>query len=154
MVERINDAKTNVRAHFVETFSITVGAVILIMNEFLPLLKKCTPAGEPRIINVTSQTGSSSHAAATDYFLTDQMGYSVAKAALNRVTIDYKKMHPDVAFYLACPGYCKTFLNLYQGFKDPYDGAKIVEDLVVAEKGKYPFGFYAFENGELLEYDW
>lgn len=152
MVERINDDKTNIRAHFVDTFSITVGAVILIMNEFLPLLKRSPE--EPRIVNVASQTGSLNVAASTDYFLTDQMGYSVAKAALNRVTIDYKKLHPEVAFYLACPGYCKTFLNLYQGFKDPYDGAKIVEDLVVAETGKYPFGFYAFENGELLKYDW
>lgn len=151
MVERLNADQTNTRAHFVETYNINVAAVVFTIQNFLPLL---SASADPRIINLSSQTGSLSYAASTPHFLTDQRGYSVAKAALNRITIDLAKLYPEITFYSVCPGFCKTNLNNYQGVKDPVEGARIVEELVVAEKGKYGFGFYAFEDGKVITHDW
>lgn len=156
-VERINEESSNVRAHYVDTFNTNVAGVLMIMNAFLPLLKQSidsSPVNEVRIINVSSLTGSLDFAATTPFQLTDEIGYSVSKAALNRLTIEYAKLHPMVSFYCLCPGHCKTSINRYQGWKDPLDGAKVVEEFVAAEKGKYPFGFYALEDGKIVTYDW
>lgn len=144
------------RAHFVETYNINVASVALVIHAFLPLLQRSTDA---RIINLASQTGSLAFAAATDFQLTEEVGYSVAKAALNRLTIELWKLHREkgnsgVAFYCACPGYCRTSLSKFSGVKEPVEGARVVEELVLAEKGKYPFGFYAFENGEMRTHPW
>lgn len=152
MVERLNADQTNTRAHFLETYNINVAGVVLTIQQFLPLLSVSVDA---RIINLSSQTGSLAYAASTPHhFLTDERGYSVAKAALNRITIDLAKLHPQISFYCVCPGFCKTNLNGYQGVKDPVEGARIVEELVLAKTGKYEFGFYAFEDGQVITHDW
>lgn len=143
----------NLRAHFVETYNINVASVALTIDTFLPLPQRSPDA---RIINLASQTGSLAFAAGTDFFLTEEVGYSVAKAALNRLTIELWKMYRDkgISFYCACPGYCRTGLTKYTGLKDPVEGARVVEELVLAEKGRFPFGFYAFEDGEMRTYQW
>lgn len=156
-VERINEESSNVRAHYVDTFNTNVAGVLMIMNAFLPLLEQSVDSSaenEVRIINVSSLTGSLNFAANTPFQLTDQIGYSVSKAALNRLTIEYAKLHPKVTFYCLCPGHCKTSLNRYEGWKDPFDGARVVEEFVVAEKGQYPFGFYAHEDGKVVTHNW
>jgi NAD(P)-dependent dehydrogenase (short-subunit alcohol dehydrogenase family) len=151
MIERLNPQQTNTRAHFVSTYNINVAAVVVTIQQFLPLL---SIQPDPRIINLSSQTGSLQYAATTTHFLTGERGYSVSKAALNRITIDLAKLYPQIGFYCVCPGFCKTNLNGYQGVKSPVEGARMVEELVVAERGKYGFGFYAFEDGQVINHDW
>lgn len=82
------------------------------------------------------------------------MPYSVSKTALNVLTIEMAKSYPDVDFYAANPGHCKTALNGYRGAKDPLDGAAVVVELALAEKGRYALGFWQCEDGVMGEVPW
>jgi len=152
------------RAHLVRTFNVNVAGVAMVMDAFIPLLlKSSSPSSssssdrptererfEPRIINVSSSVGSMARALRTPGTFTPpwEMGYSVSKAALNRLTLEYMKLHPGISFYLVCPGHCSTGLNDFQGKKDPVDGARVVVELVLAERGRYGFGFWRFDDDE------
>lgn len=52
------------------------------------------------------------------------------------------------------PGHCKTALNGYRGAKDPLDGAAVVAELALAEKGHYAPGFWRCEDGVMAEVPW
>lgn len=80
--------------------------------------------------------------------------YSVSKVALNALTLEMRKTYPDVSFYAANPGHCKTAFNGYKGKKDPVDGAKVVVELALAEKGVYGDGFWQFEVEGMREMPW
>jgi NAD(P)-dependent dehydrogenase (short-subunit alcohol dehydrogenase family) len=151
IVHRKNEQGTDARAHFVDTFNINVAGVAIVMDSFIPLLRK---SQDSRIVNLSSRVGSISNAARSEYPITDQIGYNVSKTALNRLTIDYTKLYRDISFYCVCPGYCKTNLNGYDGFKDPLDGGFVVQELVQAKKGKYGFGFYHFDHGKMRTCEW
>lgn len=76
------------------------------------------------------------------------ISYCVSKTALNALTIEYAKAEPDVVFHAVNPEFCKTAFNGYKGTKDPLDGAAVVVELAVAEKGKYRNGFWQMEGEE------
>jgi hypothetical protein len=57
-------------------------------------------------------------------------------ATLNIATLELARQNPDVAFHLASPGHCRTDFNNNQGTKDPLDGAKVIVDLVLEERGR------------------
>jgi len=63
-------------------------------------------------------------------------------------------MHSDVSFYAANPGHCRTAFNGYTGKKDPVEGARVVVELALAEKGVYGNGFWEFEEGRMRETAW
>lgn len=151
IVRRKNQQGTDARAHFVDTFNINVAGIAITMDSFIPLMRM---SQDPRIINLSSRVGSIGSASRSDYPITDEIGYNVSKTALNRLTIDYSKLYRDISFYCVCPGYCKTNLNGYNGFKDPLDGAFVVQEIVQAKKGKYGFGFYHFDHGKMGSCEW
>ena len=63
------------------------------------------------------------------------------------VTAMMADQEPDITIYTVNPGHCSTGLNGFTGAKDPKDGAKVVIELVAAEKGKYKSGgFYEMEE--------
>jgi hypothetical protein len=45
-------------------------------------------------------------------------------------------------------GYCKIALNGFRGERNPLDGVKVVEELVVFERAKYESSFWSWEENE------
>jgi short-subunit dehydrogenase len=82
------------------SFAINTTAPMAICYHFLP---KMIERGFGRIVNTTSGIALEA----------EQAGYSAAKAALNKVTIDlgYKLNGSDVIISLADPGWCRTDLG-------------------------------------------
>ena len=80
--------------------------------------------------------------------------YSVSKVALNALTLEFAKAWPDVRFYAASPGHCKTALNGFRGKKDPLEGARVVVELVLEEGKGCRGGFWEWEEGGLREVAW
>lgn len=70
------------------------------------------------------------------------ISYSVSKTVLSALTVQYAKAEPTLAFHAASPGHCKTAFNGFGGTKDLLDGAKVVVELVRAEKGNYENGLW------------
>lgn len=52
----------------------------------------------------------------------------------------------DVTFYAVSPGHCKTAFNGFRGQRDPAEGGSCAAVLAVAEKGRYPNGFWENDN--------
>lgn len=96
---------------------------------FLPLLKTSTPA-PPLVINVSSARGSLARSATGQLPATAAVSYSISKAALNSLTLEFMKGTPDVKFYAANPGHCRTAFNEYEGKRDPLEGANVVVGIV------------------------
>lgn len=96
------------------------------------------------------------------------VAYSVSKAALNSLTIEMQKAEDvlkkdegksegwgKIEFWAANPGHCKTAFNGYRGTKDPLDGAEVVVQLVMGERGRWKKGgFWEFEEGVMREVPW
>ncbi|KAL6308519.1 hypothetical protein BKA93DRAFT_725229 [Sparassis latifolia] len=126
-------------------YDTNVSAVALVMSIFLPLL---VLSPDPRVINVSSVAGSLGIVSKLADPITPSIPYTVSKAALNMLTIEYRKLHPNVLFHARIclhavnPGYCRTGLNDFQGERDPLGGASVVVDLTNAERDKYKSGFW------------
>ena len=108
----------------------------------------------PRVINISSARASIHNITSGNLPPTACVPYSVSKVALNALTLEFAKMYPDVDFYAANPGHCRTAFNGYRGKKDPVEGARVVVELVLADKGIYGQGFWQFEEGEMSEVPW
>ena len=80
--------------------------------------------------------------------------YSVSKVVLNALTLEFEKMYPEVEFFVASPGHCRTGFNGFRGKKDPVGGARVVVELVLAEKGVDGGGFWEWEEGGLRAVPW
>ncbi|MCR5800897.1 MAG: SDR family oxidoreductase [Lachnospiraceae bacterium] len=85
---------------YTDSFLINTVAPMMICYHFIP---KMTEAGFGRIVNTTSGIA----------LEPEQAGYSAAKAALNKVTIDIgsKLQGTDVMINLTDPGWCRTDLG-------------------------------------------
>lgn len=116
------------------------------MTTFLPLMKESSP--DAQIINISSARASLHLSSTRNLPPSTVISYSVSKTALNALTVEYAKAEPTIAFYAAIPGHCKTAFNGFKGTKDPLDGARVVVELVLAEKGKYENGFWQLEGDE------
>ena len=135
---------SNVQESYAQTFNTNITGVALMMNIFLPLMKETSP--DARIINISSAR-SSLHLSSTGNLPPSRViSYSVSKTALHAPTVEYARTEPTVAFYAASPGHCKTAFNGFRGTKDPLDGARVVVELALAEKGKYETGFEQLED--------
>lgn len=65
------------------------------------------------------------------------------------------KAHPEVEFYAASPGHCRTALNGFRGKREPRDGVRVVVELALAEKGKFRGGFWECDDeGVMGEVPW
>ncbi|KAF2453435.1 hypothetical protein BDY21DRAFT_266716, partial [Lineolata rhizophorae] len=124
---------SDLRDNFNQTFATNVTATAATTFSFLPLLKK-TPAA--RVINVSSSRGSLTLQTTGKLPPTASIAYTASKSALNVVTLEMQKLAPEVSFWAACPGYCKTAFNGFRGKKDPLDGARVVRELALSESGK------------------
>lgn len=96
------------------------------------------------------------------------VSYSINKATLNSLTIEMQKAEDALKegerdgegwgkaeFWAVNPGHCKTAFNGYRGTKDPLDGAEVVVQLVIGERGKWKKGgFWEFEEGVMREVPW
>ena len=112
----------------------------------LPLLQK---SSDPKIINISSGRASLARNGAGLLPPTASVSYSVSKAALNALTIQMAMAYPNIGVQAANPGHCRTAFNGFRGTKDPRDGAKVVLELVKAEKGKWKNGgFWELEPGQ------
>ena len=134
---------SNLQEVYSDTLQTNVIGVALMMSTFLPLLKE---SPDPRVINVSSLRGSLNLSTTGQLPPTASVSYCVSKSALNMLTMEHAKTEQDVAFHVACPGFCKTAFNGYKGYKDPLDGAKVVVQLAMAEQGRYPNGFWQIEG--------
>lgn len=139
---------TAFRGNFSDIYSTNVISTGLLTELLRPLLRRAT---NPMVINVTSARGSLGRSSEKKLPATVVVAYSVSKTALNAMTIEMQKAEDqqggNIKFFLACPGHCKTAFNGYRGLKDPLDGARVVEQLVLAADGEFDFGFYEYEDG-------
>ena len=137
---------SNLSKSYAETFNTNITGVALMMSTFLCLMKETSQ--DPRIINVSSARASLQLSSTGNLPPSRVISYSVSKTALNALTVEYAKAEPDARFYAASPGHCKTAFNGFRGTKDPLDGAKVVVELALAEKGKYANGFWQLEGDD------
>jgi NAD(P)-dependent dehydrogenase (short-subunit alcohol dehydrogenase family) len=103
-------------------YETNVFAVVTMINEFLPLLRRA-PAG--RIVNVTSKRGSIGEEGA--WIGQPDMAYSSSKTALNAVTAHYARDLADTSIKVngAAPGHVATDFNGFRGKRTPAEGAAV-----------------------------
>lgn len=109
-------------------------------------MKESSP--DAQIINISSARASLRLSSTRNLPPSTVISYSVSKTAVNALTVEYANSEPTIAFYAAIPGHCKTAFNGFKGKKDPLYGARVVVELVLAEKGKYENGFWQMEGDE------
>jgi NAD(P)-dependent dehydrogenase (short-subunit alcohol dehydrogenase family) len=137
------------RESFGAVLSMNVISVAATMEAFLPLLQK---SSDPRIINLSSSLGSITEHLLPDHFPPDlDPYYCISKSALNMLGVQFEKSHPEILVQSVNPGYCKTGLNDYSGFRDPKEGANVAIILALSEKGKYPSKGYWETIGSSME---
>jgi NAD(P)-dependent dehydrogenase (short-subunit alcohol dehydrogenase family) len=156
---------TDMRKSFNSTFDANITSVAAVTSTFLPLLHL---SPNPKVINISSGRASLSRSAIGNMPPTAVVAYSISKTALNSLTIEMQKAEDalkdgegngegwgKVEFWAANPGYCKTAFNGYRGAKDPIDGAEVVVQLVMGERGRWKKGwFWEFEDGVMREVPW
>lgn len=130
------------------TLDTNVLGVVRVTHAFLPLLRR---AEHPRIVNVSSGTGSISRQ--------DEIGwnqetappiYSTSKAALTMLTLQYAHALPDILVNAADPGWTATDLNDFQGPQTVAEGADIIVRLATLSPGG-PTGTFQRSDGLTLE---
>ncbi|MEU1662538.1 SDR family oxidoreductase [Streptomyces sparsogenes] len=99
--------------------------VIRVTNAMLPLLRR---SASPRIVNMSSSVGSLTLQTTPGTEIGPiAVAYSPSKTFLNAVTVQYAKELRDTNILInaACPGYCATDLNGFQGVRTPEQGAAV-----------------------------
>jgi NAD(P)-dependent dehydrogenase (short-subunit alcohol dehydrogenase family) len=124
-------------------FEVDLFGVIAVTEAILPLLN---PGA--RIVNVSSSVGSladmttpgGGHLAEMPAML----GYPVAKAALNALTVQYAKHLRDKGILVnaVCPGYVATDLNGHDGARTPDQGAAIAVRMATLTADGPTAGFF------------
>jgi NAD(P)-dependent dehydrogenase (short-subunit alcohol dehydrogenase family) len=92
--------------------------------------------------------------------------YSVSKLAMNALMLEMAKQEKQVPieqgskilYQAVNPGHCRTALNGFKGARDPFEGAKVVEEMVCCVRDKYEVGFWVWDgdetHGELKKIIW
>ncbi|MGP3912505.1 SDR family oxidoreductase [Nonomuraea sp. 10N515B] len=132
-----------------DVYETNVFGVVTVTNAMLPLLRT-SAAG--RIVNMSSELGSLSMAAAPDSPFAEAtfLAYNSSKSALNMITVLYARELKDTAIKVnaANPGYCATDLNGHAGFRTAEQGAAVAVRLAtLGEDG--PTGAYLQDDGAL-----
>lgn len=141
------------REKFFTIYNTNVFGTAVVTDAFLPLIKESDAPGR-RIVFVSSSLGGMTRAAegipdAALRFLQ----YSSSKSALNMIALHYASelKEAGIAVVAVCPGYCRTNLNGYSGYKNPKDGAS---ELVYAasQGGSEMSGKWVNEGGKFLSW--
>ncbi|QIW96694.1 hypothetical protein AMS68_002212 [Peltaster fructicola] len=142
---------TDYRRSFNDTLNTNVTSVGLLTAACIPLLTK---SGHRQVITISS--GRASMHALVEGTLppTRVLAYTVSKVAVNALTLEMRKLYPQVTFQCANPGHCSTALNGFKGTKDPADGAQVVVELALAEVGSYAEGFWEHSDEGMRQMRW
>jgi len=98
--------------------------VVRLTQAFLPLLRA---AENPRIVNVSSGTGRLTWQHETGWPQEQAPPiYSMSKAALTMLTLQYAHALPDILINAAWPGYTATDLNNHQGTQTVTEGTDAI----------------------------
>lgn len=147
----------DLRNSFNTTFNGNITSVAAVTNAFLPLLRL---SSYPTVIHISSGRASLQRSTSGHFPPTAVVAYSISKVALNALTIEQQKQEnvregEKVDFYAVNPGHCKTAFNGWKGTKDPLDGAEVVVQLVMGERGRWkPGTFLEFEDGSMRVVPW
>jgi NAD(P)-dependent dehydrogenase (short-subunit alcohol dehydrogenase family) len=131
-------------------FETNVFGVIAVTNTMLPLLRR-SPA--PRIVNVSSATGSLTIASDPDGPLAGLLAsaaYTPSKTALNALTVQYaNELRKDgILVNAADPGFVDTDINNHSGHLTPAQGAAVVVRLATLGADGPTGGFFS-EDGPI-----
>ena len=142
---------TTLRNAWTKVLNTNIISICAVSEFFAPLLKN---SESPRIVNVSSVRGSFSRVTEGSNPPTVNVAYSTSKAGLNMMTLGMAVQHPEIEFYLACPGHCKTAFNGFRGLKHPVEGGKAPAELALAARGKYEPGFWHWEEKGMEIVQW
>jgi NAD(P)-dependent dehydrogenase (short-subunit alcohol dehydrogenase family) len=147
----------NLRENFNSTFNANITSVPAVTSAFLSLLHL---SPNPKVISISSGRASLTQSSNRKLPPTAVVAYTVSGAALNSLTIELQntedalkeggegKGRGKVEFWAGNPRHCKTAFNGYRGTKGPIDGAEVVVQLVIGERGRWKRGgFWEFEEG-------
>ena len=138
----------SVREQYAAVLDTNVSSVAVMMDTFIPLLQKSTHKLGGHIINVSSTRGSLLLNVQNKVPPSRSIPYSVSKAALNLLTVDYaRNWKGKVRINAICPGHCASNLNGYSGHKTIEEGAQVVLQIAVAEDVGTA-GYYQLEGTE------
>jgi NAD(P)-dependent dehydrogenase (short-subunit alcohol dehydrogenase family) len=138
----------SVRENYAAVLDTNVVSVAVMMDTFIPLLQKSTYKLGGHIINVSSTRGSLLLNAQDKLPPSRSIPYSVSKAALNLLTVDYaRNWKGKVRINAICPGRCASNLNGYRGYKTVEQGAQVVLQVAVV-KDVGTAGYYELEGTE------
>ncbi|KAH7406557.1 hypothetical protein DE146DRAFT_607045 [Phaeosphaeria sp. MPI-PUGE-AT-0046c] len=153
----------DLRVTYNNILNTNVTSVATLTTAFVPLLRR---SADPRVINISS--GRASIHALTKGSLppTVSVPYSVSKLAMNVLMLEMSKSEEHVLpsagskilYQAVNPGHCKTALNGFRGSRDPYEGVRVVQEMVLCERDTFETGFWVWEgdeeNGELKRVPW
>lgn len=135
-----------------KTCEVNLFGVANAVHEMLPPLRR---SPNPRIVNVSSTTGSLSLTAAGTDFGGDaasRIAYSTSKAALNMLTLQYARAFaadPELAHIkinAVTPGYIATDMNQGRGTRTVAQGVRVVVDLATIDRDG-PSGEFRNDQG-------
>jgi NAD(P)-dependent dehydrogenase (short-subunit alcohol dehydrogenase family) len=138
--------------HLRDIFDVNVFGVVTVTHALLPLLRR---SAAPRIVNVSSTTGSLALTAAGAELpgdATRRLAYASSKAALNMLTVQYARAFladPELAHIKinsATPGYTATDMNDHQAPRDVEEGARALVELASLPADGPTGGFFGDEG--------
>lgn len=119
--------------------------VVRVTQAFMPLLKR---SAAPVIVNVSSGLGSFAVTSQPDRteFQIISPGYCSSKAAVNMLTSQYAKAHPQMRINAVDPGYTATDLNNHSGPQTVQEGTDAI--VAMATIGSHgPTGTFSDRHG-------
>jgi NAD(P)-dependent dehydrogenase (short-subunit alcohol dehydrogenase family) len=130
-----------------ELFETNVFGVVRVTHAFLPLLRR---SAAPVIVNISSGLASLAHLADPGHpaYRYPGVAYPASKAAVNMITVQYAKAHPEMRINAVEPGFTATDLNMGAGTQTVEEGAEIIVRMAqVGPDG--PTGTYVDADGPL-----
>jgi NAD(P)-dependent dehydrogenase (short-subunit alcohol dehydrogenase family) len=126
-------------------FATNVVGVVRVTQAFAGLLER---SSNPVVVNVSSGMGSFAITGDPERLESTivNLQYSASKAALNMVTAQYAKAHPDMRVNCVDPGYTATDFNHHSGHKTVEQGAEIIVRMALLDRSG-PTGTYVDEEG-------
>ncbi|MFD0520864.1 SDR family NAD(P)-dependent oxidoreductase [Paractinoplanes durhamensis] len=132
---------------FRRTYETNVFGVLAVTNAFLPALRR---SACPRIVNISSGTGSMTQSAAEAFAATGGSGaaYRSSKTALNAITLFYAQALPGFRVNALAPGLRRTDLNerAQQADGDPAEAAAGAVRLALLGDDGPTGGFFSWDG--------
>ncbi|WP_426512745.1 SDR family NAD(P)-dependent oxidoreductase [Dactylosporangium sp. McL0621] len=132
---------------FRRTYETNLFAVLAVTNAFLPALRR---SPNPRIVNISSGTGSLTWSAEGRQFQTGGGGaaYRSSKTALNALTLFYAQALPDFRVNALAPGLRRTDLNPRAAAADgdPAEAAEAAVRLALLPADGPTGGFHHYDG--------